>query len=129
MTDIWLRNGIMGKKAIDNSTIGVSVGAPSRIQLTKRNTDFGVDLGRNEHSGVANNITMYNNFTREEGCRTDLMVKTGRPDKDQLKVLPSYHGVGRNTSSIFPRPSNDGPLLIPVDSQFQSRPNKLGLPK
>ena len=72
---------------------------------------------------------MYNNFRRVEGCRTDLMVKTGRPVKDAIKVLPSYHGVGRGTSSVFPRPANDGPLLVPVDSQFQSRPNRLGLPK
>ncbi|AGM15759.1 hypothetical protein PGVV14_0013 [Preplasmiviricota sp. Gezel-14T] len=129
MTDIWIRNGILGSKAIDNSIIGVAVGAPSRIQLTKRNATFGVDLGRNEHSGVATNITMYNNYTREEGCRMDYVVKSGRAPKEAQKVLPSYHGVARNTSSVFPRPSNDGPLLVPIDSQFQSRPNKLGLPK
>ena len=128
MTDIWLRNGIMGKKAIDNSTIGVRASAPTHTQLTKRNTDFGVDIGRN-HTSVANDITMYNNFRRVEGCRTDLQVKTGRPVPDKQKVLPSYHGVARNTSSVFPRPANDGPLLVPVDSQFIARPNKLGLPK
>ena len=52
MTDIWLRNGIMGSKAIDNSTIGVRASAPTHTQLTKRNTDFGVDIGRN-HTSVA----------------------------------------------------------------------------
>ena len=128
MTDIWLRNGLMGKKAIDNSVIGVSASAPTHTQLTKRNTSFGIDIGRN-HTSVANDITMYNNFRRVEGCRTDLMVKTGRPVKDQQKVLPSYHGVARGTSSVFPRPANNGPLLVPVDSQFIARPNKLGLPK
>ena len=107
MTDIWLRNGIMRSKAIDNSTIGVRASAPTHTQLTKRNTDFGVDIGRN-HTSVATDITMYNNFRRVEGCRTDLMVKTGHPVKDAIKVLPSYHGVGRGTSSVFPRPANDG---------------------
>ena len=128
MTDIWLRNGIMGNKAIDNSVIGVRASAPTHTQLTKRNTDFGVDIGRN-HTSVANDITMYNNFRRVEGCRTDLQITVGRPVKDQQKVLPSYHGVARNTSSVFPRPANNGPLLVPVDSQFIARPNKLGLPK
>tara|TARA_R100000935_G_scaffold58878_1_gene98943 strand:+ start:3576 stop:3962 length:387 start_codon:yes stop_codon:yes gene_type:complete len=128
MSDIWLRNGILGNKSIDNSVIGVSASAPTHTQLTKRNTSFGIDIGRN-YTSVANDITMYNNFRRVEGCRTDLQVKTGRPVKDAIKVLPSYHGVARNTSSVFPRPANDGPLLVPVDSQFIARPNKLGLPK
>ena len=109
MTDIWLRNGIMGKKAIDNSTIGVRASAPTHTQLTKRNTDFGVNIGRN-YTSVANDINMYNNFRRVEGCRTDLQVKTGRPVKDAIKVLPSYHGVGRGTSSVFPRPGDEGSI-------------------
>ena len=128
MTDIWLRNGIMGKKSIDNSVIGVSASAPTHTQLTKRNATFGVDIGRNNTS-VATDITMYNNFRKVEGCRMDYISKSGRAPKDQQKVLPSYHGVGRHTSSVFPRFANNGPLLVPVDSEFIGRPNKLGLPK
>ena len=36
-------------------------------------------------------------------------------------------GNGRNTNSIFTRPPNDGDILIPTDSMYAGRMNKLGI--
>jgi hypothetical protein len=129
MGDIWLYNGILGKKAVGPNEILATSSAPSRIPLTSRKAAWGVDLGKNEFNSPATDITMTNNYRREDSCKTDLMIKEGRPPKDPIKVLASYHGVGRNQSSVFPRPPNNGPLLIPTNSMFSGRPSKLGQPK
>jgi hypothetical protein len=127
--DPWVFNGTLGKKSIGPNEILATASAPSRIPLTSRKAAWGVDLGKNEFSSPATNITMFNNYRREDNCRTDLMVRAGRPPRAELKVLPSQHGVGRHQSSIFPRAENNGALLTPTDSRFVERPNKLGLPK
>jgi hypothetical protein len=129
MSDPWIFNGTLGTKSLTPTQISATASAPSRVPLTQRKAAWGVDLGNNEFNSPATDITMYNNFRREDNCRTDLMVTAGRPPRAELKVLPSQHGVGRHQKSIFPREENNGALLTPTDSRFSTRPNKLGLPK
>ena len=128
MADIWLTNGITGNKSIKPTDINATASAPSRVPLTKRAAKFGIDLGKNEFSNPATDITMFNNYRREDNCRNDLMVRSGRPARQQQLLLASTHGVGRNQNSIFPRNKNNGDILIPVHSGFAARPNKLGIP-
>jgi hypothetical protein len=127
--DPWLYNGILGTKSVTPTQISATASAPSRVPLTQRKAAWGVNLGNNEFNSPATDITMYNNFRREDNCRTDLMVTAGRPPRAELKVLPAQHGVGRHQKSIFPREENNSALLTPTDSRFSTRPNKLGLPK
>jgi hypothetical protein len=129
MSDPWIFNGTLGKKSIGPNEILATASAPSRVPLTQRKAAWGVDLGKNEFNSPATDITMFNNYRREDNCRTDLMVQAGRPPRAKHILLPSQHGVGRHQTSIFPRAENNGALLIPADSRFSTRPNKLGLPK
>jgi hypothetical protein len=129
MSDPWIFNGTLGKKSIGPNEILATASAPTRVPLTQRKAAWGVDLGKNEFSSPATDITMFNNIRREDNCRTDLMVRAGRPPRPQHILLPSQHGVGRHQKSIFPREENNSALLKPTDSRFVERPNKLGLPK
>ena len=51
----------------------------------------------------------------------------GNRVKEQQTVKACYEGNGRHTNSIFSRPDNTGDILIPTDSMFASRRNKLGM--
>jgi len=75
------------------------------------------------------NLTNVAAYRREIMCRNDLRVKVGRTAKDKFMVYNSLEGVGRNTYSIFAKPKNNHPLLIPADSNNVRRPSKLGVPK
>ena len=56
-------------------------------------------------------------------------MKVGRSAKDRF-ALNQVTGIGRKTSSIFPREhANDGKIMIPSDSHVAGRLNKLGVPK
>ena len=57
---------------------------------------------------TANAITVQDTSRQVVGCKPTVIV--GRKRVAEHKVEASYLGVGRGTSSIFPRPANNGKI-------------------
>lgn len=101
-----------------------------KTQLRTRNPLLGYQEGISEAApAVLNALSADSSYRRMIMCRNDLRVKVLRAPKDKFKIHNSMIGVARNEKSIFQKPKNNHPLLIPADSNDIQRPNKLGIPK
>ena len=127
MTDPFLLSGNIGTKEITSQNI-LATASFGKFQLAQRDSHFGhVDPKQIYHEPTANNITILDGSRRLLPCKTDYIVTGGNRRKDEYVVRPSYEGNGRNTTSMFPRPPNNGNILIPSDSMYAGRLNKLGM--
>ena len=125
MFDPFLIAGLQGTKEITSQQI-LAPASFSKTQLTNRDSHFGLDTNV-YHEPIANNITIQDMTRRPLPTKKDYIVTVGNRIKEEQIVKPSYEGVARNTSSDFPRPPNDGALLIPTDSMYADRLNRLGI--
>jgi hypothetical protein len=101
-----------------------------KTQLKTRNPLIGFQEGISEAApAVLNALSADSSYRRMIMCRNDLRVKVLRAPKDKFKIHNSLIGVARNEKSIFQKPKNNHPLLIPADSNDIQRSNKLGVPK
>ena len=62
---------------------------------------------------ILNPTTSIDTSDRVLACRNDLRVKVGRRPKEARTIKHVLEGYGRNTTSFFPRPPNNLPLLVP----------------
>ena len=119
MTDPFLLSGNIGTKEITSQDI-LATASFAKFQLAQRDSRFGqVEQKDIYHEPIANNITIQDGSRRLLPCKTDYIVTSGN--------RTCYEGNGRNTNSIFTRPPNNGNILIPTDSMYAGRLNKLGL--
>ena len=101
-----------------------------KTQIRSRNPLLGYQEYISESAPpVLNALSADSSYRRMIMCRNDLRVKVLRAPKDKFKIHNLLIGVGRNEKSIFQKPKNNHPLLIPADSNDIQRPNKLGIPK
>ena len=127
MRDPFLLSGNAGTKEITSQDI-LATASFAKFQLAQRDSHFGhVEQKDIYHEPIANNITIQDGSRRLLPCKTDYIVTSGNRRKDEHTVRASYEGNGRNTNSIFTRPPNNGNILIPTDSMYAGRLNKLGL--
>jgi len=126
MRDPFL-SGNAGTKEITSQDI-LATASFAKFQLAQRDSHFGhVEQKDIYHEPIANNITIQDGSRRLLPRKTDYIVTSGNRRKDEHTVRASYEGNGRNTNSIFTRPPNNGNILIPTDSMYAGRLNKLGL--
>ena len=127
MRDPFLLSGNAGTKEITSQDI-LATASFAKFQLAQRDSRFGhVEQKDIYHEPIANNITIQDGSRRLLPCKKDYIVTIGNRRKDEHTVRACYEGNGRNTNSIFPRPPNDGDILIPTDSMYAGRLNKLGM--
>ena len=127
MTDPFLLSGNTGTKEITSQNI-LARASFGKFQLAQRDSHFGqVEQKDIYHEPIANNITIQDGSRRLLPCKTDYIVTSGNRRKDEHTVRACYEGNGRNTKSIFTRPPNNGNILIPTDSMYAGRLNKLGV--
>lgn len=125
-----LTAALLGKSEVPTIAL-VPSASFKRDNLLTRNPALGyVDLLKDgQRPAMHNQTTSISTARRVLHCRNDLRVKIGRPAKDRF-ALNQTSGIGRKTSSIFPREhANDGKIMIPSDSHVAGRLNKLGVPK
>ena len=123
----FLLSGNAGTKEITSLDI-LPTASFQKIQLARRDARFGhVEQKEIYNEPIANNITIQDGSRRLLPCKTDYIVTNGNRRKDEHTVRASYEGNGRNTNSMFPRPPNNGNILIPTDSMYAGRLNKLGM--
>ena len=125
-----LTASLLGKSEVQTIAL-VPSASFKRDNLLTRNPALGyVDLLKDgQRPAMHNQTTSISTARRVLHCRNDLRVKIGRPAKDRF-ALNQTSGIGRKTSSIFPREhANDGKIMIPSDSHVAGRLNKLGVPK
>ena len=127
MTDPFLLSGNAGTKEITSQEI-LATASFAKFQLAQRDSRFGQVQQKDIClEPIANNITIQDGSRRLLPCKKDYIVTTGNRGKDEHTVRACYEGNGRNTTSIFTRPPNDGDILIQTDSMYAGRPNKLGM--
>lgn len=127
MRDPFILSGNIGTKEITSQNI-LPTASFAKFQLAQRDSHFGhVEQTDIYKEPIANNITIQDGSRRLLPCKTDYIVTTGNRRKDEHTVRACYEGNGRNTTSIFTRPPNNGNILIPTDSMYAGRLNKLGL--
>ena len=125
--DPFLLSGNKGTKEITSINILATASFP-KFQLAQRKTTCGYvaqkDIFREP---IANGITIQDGTRRLLPCKKDYILTTGNRVRDGHTVKPAYEGNGRKTSSIFQRPTNTGDILVPADSMYAFRNNKLGM--
>ena len=123
-----LTSGLEGKGEVPTIAL-VPTASFKRDNLLTRNPPLGyVDPKNMEKPAMHNATTSISTARRVLHCKNDLRVKIGRSAKDRF-ALNQTSGIGRKTSSIFPREhANDGKIMIPSDSHVAGRLNKLGVP-
>ena len=125
-----LYSGLEGKETVPTVSL-VPTASFKRDNLLTKNPPLGyVDLLKDgQRPAMHNATTSISTARRVLMCKNDLRVKIGRPAKDRF-ALGQVTGVGRKTTSIFPREHrNNGRIMIPSDSHTAGRLNKLGIPK
>ena len=124
-----LTAAFLGKETVPTIAL-VPTCSFKRDNLLTKNPPLGfVDPKMMDKPPMHNQTTSIDTSRRVLMCKNDLRVKIGRPAKDRF-ALGQTTGVGRKTTSIFPREhGNNGRIMIPSDSHTAGRLNKLGIPK
>jgi hypothetical protein len=124
-----LNAGLLGKETVPTIAL-VPTASFKRDNLLTKNPPLGfVDPKTMDKPAMHNQTTSIDTSRRVLMCKNDLRQKVGRPAKDRF-ALNQTTGVGRKTTSIFPREhKNNGRIMIPSDSHTAGRLNKLGIPK
>ena len=124
-----LYSGLQGKEAVPAVAL-VPGTLFRRANMTTKEPSLGYVPPEQMHKQpMMNDCTSIDTSRRVIHCKNDLRIFIGRPPKDKF-ALNQTSGVGRKTSSIFPREyANNGKIMVTSDSQVASKLNKLGLPR
>ena len=122
-----LTAGLLGKETVPAVDLVPGASFARHNLLTKLPSLGFVDPKMMDKPAMHNATTSISTSRRVLNCRNDLTHVIGRPAKTRF-ALNQTSGVGRNTTSVFPREyMNNGRIMIPTDN-IAIRPSKLGIP-
>jgi hypothetical protein len=124
---VWLLNGNMGVKSIENIDIKPTYEAASHDyhKNDKIHTGF-IDMSKKKLSNALMESSTLYNHRRVLPCRTDHTIKLGNTPRQEQELKTGLEGITRNTNSIFRTTPDEKthPIMPRIDNMYSHKYTK-----